>query len=58
MNILSVTYANGTVELISSDLSPEQFFDSRFGGLDPSIREKCKVEIFQEEQPAKTKAKK
>lgn len=52
MNIprLQVTYANGEQEVVSSDLTPEQFFDSRFGGLDEAVKAKCKVVAFEEEE--------
>ena len=43
MKKLRVVYADGTKETIPSELTPEEFFDSRFGGLPEEIREKCKV---------------
>ena len=43
MKKLRVVYADGTKETIPSELTPEEFFDSRFGGLPEDIKEKCKV---------------
>ena len=43
MKKLRVVYADGSKETVPSELSPEEYFDSRFGGLPEEIREKCKV---------------
>ena len=40
---LQVTYANGEQEVVPSDLTPDQFFDSRFGGLADEVKAKCNV---------------
>jgi len=52
MNIprLQITYANGEQEVVPSDLTPEQFFDSRFGGLDEETKAKCKVVVFEDKE--------
>ncbi len=59
MNIarLQVTYANGEQEIVPSDLTPEQFFDSRFGGLADEVKAKCRVvQVEDEVVEAKPKA--
>ena len=42
---LLVTYANGDQEVVPSDLTPGQFFDSRFGGLPDEVKEKCSAVV-------------
>ena len=42
---LLVTYANGDQEAVPSDLTPDQFFDSRFGGLPDEVKEKCSAVV-------------
>jgi len=43
MNKLLVAYADGSTESVTSDLSAEAYFDSRFAGLPKDILEKCAV---------------
>ena len=57
MNNLIVTYADGSKEEVSSDLSAAEYLDSRFGGLPEDIFAKCSVEDA-EAPVAKNKAKK
>ena len=57
MNKLIVTYANGSTEEVSSELSAEAYLDSRFGGLPEDVLAKCSVEDV-ERPVAKNKAKK
>ena len=58
MNIarLQVTYANGEQEIVPSDLTPEQFFDSRFGGLPDEVKEKCSVVVAEVATPETSEA--
>ncbi len=42
---LLVTYANGDQEVVPSVLTPDQFFDSRFGGLPDEVKEKCSAVV-------------
>ena len=43
MGKLKVTYHNGDTEIVSSELTPEQYFESRFGHHSEEVREKTKV---------------
>jgi len=43
MNKLTVTYSDSSTEDVTSDLSAEEYFDSRFGGLPQEVLEKCSV---------------
>ena len=40
---LHVTYADGSTEVVPSDMTPEGFFESRFGGLEQEVKDKCQV---------------
>lgn len=59
MNIprLQITYANGEQEIVPSELTPEQFFDSRFGGLDEEVKAKCKVVKVEDDADKEVKPK-
>ena len=43
MGKLKVTYHNGETETVNSELTAEQYFDSRFGHHSEEVREKTKV---------------
>ena len=48
MGKLKVTYHNGDTEIVSSELTPEQYFESRFGHHTKEVREKTKVVEYKE----------
>ena len=54
---LLVTYANGDQEVMPSDLTPDQFFDSRFGGLADEVKAKCKVVKVEDDADKEAKPK-
>ncbi len=54
---LLVTYANGDQEVVPSDLTPDQFFDSRFGGLADEVKAKCKVVKVEDDADKEAKPK-
>ena len=54
---LQVTYANGEQEVVPSDLTPDQFFDSRFGGLADEVKAKCKVVQVEDDADKEAKPK-
>ena len=53
---LLVTYANGDQEVVPSDLTPDQFFDSRFGGLPDEVKKKCSVVVADVATPEASEA--
>lgn len=53
---LQVTYANGDQEVVPSDLTPDQFFDSRFGGLPDEVKEKCSAVVAEVATPEASEA--
>lgn len=54
---LLVTYANGDQEVVPSDLTPDQFFDSRFGSLADEVKAKCKVVKVEDDADKEAKPK-
>ena len=54
---LLVTYANGDQEVMPSDLTPDQFFDSRFGGLADEVKAKCRVVQVEDDADKEAKPK-
>ena len=54
---LLVTYANGDQEVVPSVLTPDQFFDSRFGGLADEVKAKCKVVKVEDDADKEAKPK-
>ena len=54
---LLVTYANGDQEVVPSDLTPDQFFDSRFGGLADEVKAKCRVVQVEDDADKEAKPK-